>query len=250
VIDSHAFKSLSHPAKALLIELARQYVRDNNGRLLASSAYLAKRGWRSRDVITRAKAELIEAKLIYQTVQGHRPNKASWYALTWYTLDRLPGYDVGAAEGFRRGMYHSTPLPAPKPTRDELFEKWRDAGANGQKKPKAGEVLRPPPGLETPVVAPPQGLESEPPRPPDGTLIALLPTLSRPPDGNHLEIPFCTVESVQFASLPPTAQTVDDLPTYRCQLEQTPQLIAEQKRQRVGEMPMLLTCEYSTGCYQ
>jgi hypothetical protein len=79
VIDSRAYQALSCPAKALLIEIARQYVRDNNGRLLASSAYLAKRGWRSRDVITRAKAELIDAQLIYQTVQGHRPNKASWY---------------------------------------------------------------------------------------------------------------------------------------------------------------------------
>jgi len=207
VIDSQAYQALSYPAKALLIELARQYVRDNNGRLLASSAYLAKRGWRSRDVITRAKAELIDAKLIYQTVQGHRPNKASWYAVTWYTLDRLPGYDAGVVEGFRRGMYHTAPLPIPKPTRKALYDKWRDAGAADQKKPKAGEVLRPHHGLETPGIVPPHGLENEPPRPPHGTVKAPLPTLPRPPDGHHLEIPFCTADSVQSASLQPTAQT-------------------------------------------
>jgi hypothetical protein len=212
VIDSLAFKTLSYPAVALLIELARQYVRDNNGRLLASSAYLAKRGWRSRDVITRAKSELIDAQLIYQTVQGHRPNKASWYAVTWYTLDRLPGYDAGAVEGFKRGMYHTAPLSTPKPTREALFDKWRDAGASGRKRPKGGEVLIPPHGLETPGTVPPHGLENEPPRPPRGTVRPLSPTVPRPPDGNHLEIPFCTADSVQLASLQATAPATDDDP--------------------------------------
>ena len=54
VLDCPAYARLSHPARALLFELARQFVRDNNGRLLASAAYLAKRGWKSADVITRA----------------------------------------------------------------------------------------------------------------------------------------------------------------------------------------------------
>jgi hypothetical protein len=51
VLDSRAYLSLSHPAKALLLEIARQYVRDNNGRLLASRVFLAKRGWKSADTI-------------------------------------------------------------------------------------------------------------------------------------------------------------------------------------------------------
>jgi hypothetical protein len=41
VLDCPAYKALSHPARALLMEVARQYVRDNNGRLLLSGAYLA-----------------------------------------------------------------------------------------------------------------------------------------------------------------------------------------------------------------
>lgn len=110
VLDSDAYKGLSHPAKALLMEIARQYVRDNNGRLLASRAYLAKRGWNSADTIARAIKELIAARLIHQTVQGHRPNKASWFAVTWRTLDRIPGYDYGAAELFERGSYARRPL--------------------------------------------------------------------------------------------------------------------------------------------
>lgn len=128
VIDSDAYKGLSHPAKALLIEAARQYHHDDNGRMLLSKAYLVKRGWNSTDVITRARNELIKAGLIYQTVQGHRPNKASWYACTWWTLDRLKGYDEGALEGFVRSAYlrqqrptivgaplkKPTPMPKPK----------------------------------------------------------------------------------------------------------------------------------------
>lgn len=108
VLDCHAYARLSHPAKALLLELARQFVRDNNGRLLASRAYLAKRGWHSPDVIARAKRDLLEAGFIHETVTGHRPNKASWYAVTWRALDKLPGYDAGASEGFMRGAYQQT----------------------------------------------------------------------------------------------------------------------------------------------
>jgi hypothetical protein len=105
VLDCPAYQNLSHPAKALLFEFARQFVRDNNGRLLASSAYLSKRGWKSSDVITRAKRELINAGFIFETVKGHRPNKASWYAVTWRTLDKHLGYDEGAAQCFERGSY-------------------------------------------------------------------------------------------------------------------------------------------------
>lgn len=107
VLDSAAFTSLPHAARSLLIEVARQYKGDNNGRLLMSSKYLRPRGWKSADVISRNKRELLNANLIYETVMGHRPNRASWYALTWMTLDRIDGYDHGAYEGFRRGAYRS-----------------------------------------------------------------------------------------------------------------------------------------------
>ena len=118
VLDSSAYQSLSHPARSLLMELARQYVRDNNGRLLCSMAYLGPRGWSSNDVITRALRELVAAGFVHQTVQGHRPNKAGWYAITWQTLDRHAGYDAGAVEGFHRSAYQhlqqdSAPRTAP-----------------------------------------------------------------------------------------------------------------------------------------
>lgn len=105
VLDSEAYQGLSHPGKALLLEVARQYHSDDNGRMLLSSRYLAPRGWRSPEVITRAKRELLEAGLIFETVKGARPNKASWYAITWQSLDPHPAYDAGAWQAFVRGAY-------------------------------------------------------------------------------------------------------------------------------------------------
>ncbi len=163
VMDCAAYARLSHPAKALLFELARQFVRDNNGRMLLSGAYLAKRGWKSADVITRAKRELLAAGFIFETVKGHRPNRASWYAVTWRTLDKLPGYDTGAALTFERGAYQkSTPLK---------------------------KSLTPPYGVESPTTAPPHGVERQPATPSHGAIKATLCHFSTPSNGNHLEMP-------------------------------------------------------------
>lgn len=164
VLDCPAYKALSHPARALLMEVARQYVRDNNGRLLLSGAYLAKRGWKSNDVITRAKRELLEAGLIFETVKGQRPNKAAWYAVTWQSLDRLPGYDVGAAQLFERGAYRKrspqkiTPLT-----------------------PSGGELDR--------SIAPSRGVEMHLPTPSHGAMEGVFDHFSTPSGGDHLEIP-------------------------------------------------------------
>lgn len=124
VLDCSAYRGLSHPARSLLIEFARQYVRDNNGRLLASTKFLKNRGWNSADVIHRAKRELLEAGLIYETVKGHRPNKASWYAITWQGLDKDSRYDAGAWEGWKhaRSGYKNTALIPPNGTKGHFIE--------------------------------------------------------------------------------------------------------------------------------
>lgn len=156
VLDCPAYSKLSHPARTLLVEFARQFVRNNNGRLLASSSYLSKRGWNSPDVITRAKRDLLEAGFIYETVMGHRPNRASWYAVTWRDLDDLKGYDAGAKEGFRRGAYKAPERMKSKPTRDELYARGRDAG-------KQNAPLIPSDGIERPLIAPAPALARSPP---------------------------------------------------------------------------------------
>lgn len=164
VLDCPTYALLSHPARALLLEIARQFVRDNNGRLLASASYLSKRGWKSADVITRAKRELLAAGFIHETVKGHRPNKASWYAVTWQTLDRLPGYDPGAAETFVRGAYrHQAPIK--------------------------NASLRPPHGAGGASIAPSHGVGRHSPMPSHGAIRANFQPLSTPSRGNHLEKP-------------------------------------------------------------
>lgn len=164
VLDSPAYAALSHPARSLLLEIARQFVRDNNGRLLASAAYLSKRGWKSADVITRAKRELLAAGFIHETVMGHRPNKASWYAVTWRTLDRLPGYDEGAAKAFVRGAYQNA-------------------------------ELRPSHGVEGRPIAPSHGAGKARSIPSHGAIRPIFQGLSTPSRGNHLEKPSPVLET-------------------------------------------------------
>jgi hypothetical protein len=48
-------------AKALLIQIARQYSGHNNGGLLCSRVYMQIRGWNSSDMLIEAKRELIDA---------------------------------------------------------------------------------------------------------------------------------------------------------------------------------------------
>lgn len=159
VMDSAAYQGLSHPARSLLMELCRQYVRDNNGRLLASRAHLAKRGWKSADVIQRAKDELIAAGFVHETVKGQRPNKASWYALTFFSIDRIPGYDPGALESFERGAY------------------------------RKNASLSPSPGTESAPIAPSHGTEAPSPVPSHGAISTKKRPLSVPSHGHHLDMP-------------------------------------------------------------
>ena len=94
VLDSTAFKGASHPAKALLFDLIRQHNGNNNGHLHLSFSWLAKRGWNSRDVIQRARSELIERGLLIQTRQGGLNIGPSRFALTWLHISNFVGLDI------------------------------------------------------------------------------------------------------------------------------------------------------------
>ena len=172
VLDCPAYARLSMHARALLLEVARQFHRDDNGRMLLSRAYMATRGWKSADMLTKAKRELLDGGFIFQTVMGHRPNKASWYAVTWRTLDRLPGYDAGAEKCFERGAYQK-----------------------GQ--PLKNEVLRPLHGTEGASIAPPHGTESTPAVPPHGAIRPVFKHRAVPPHGHPLEQPSTALQTTQ-----------------------------------------------------
>jgi hypothetical protein len=117
VLDSPAYIALSVHAKALLVEIGRQLGPYNNGSLLCSRAMMAPRGWKSNDMLTKAKRELIDAGLLFQTVMGQRPNKASWYAVTWCVLAKVDGFDAGSAELFVRSAYRKATLAVVPKTR-------------------------------------------------------------------------------------------------------------------------------------
>lgn len=95
VLVSPGFKTLSNASIRVLLLVALQYNGSNNGRLRATPRYLAQFGCLSHDTIARARRELVEHGLLFQTVQGGRPNRASWYALPWQQLDADVHYDPG-----------------------------------------------------------------------------------------------------------------------------------------------------------
>jgi hypothetical protein len=106
MLESAGYRAASHTARSLLVDMAKQYTGRNNGTLTACVKYLAPLGWRSNDVIVRARRELIDCCLILETRKGARPNRAGWYALTWLDLDVTEGLDIDPKlyeRCFRRG---------------------------------------------------------------------------------------------------------------------------------------------------
>ena len=173
VLDSEAYMGLSHAARSLLLELARQLRPDNNGRLLASMNHLRPRGWTSGDTITRVLRELVNAGLIHQTVQGCRPSKASWYAVTWVAIERgINGYDHGAVESFQRGAYR-------------------------QKQPLKITPLTPSAGVGRAPTAPTIGVGRRRTAPTIGAVEGGFGTSPTPIVGNHLEKPSTGQQSEQ-----------------------------------------------------
>ena len=168
VIDCPNYQKLSANARSLLIEVARQYASGNNGRLLFSRAYLSKRGWNSSDMIAKGKKELIAGNFIYETVKGHRPNMASWYAITWQSINAIDGYDMGALKGFEKGAFiKNTPFTI--------------------------KGLRPSHGTVEDKIAPPCGTKVNVSRPPCGAIKAISNASSAPQCGHLLELPSLSI---------------------------------------------------------
>lgn len=120
LLDSRAFMGASYPAKALLFDVIRQHNGSNNGRLQLSFAWLGKRGWKSRDVIQRAKAELIARGLLIKTKQGGLNTGASWYAVTWLDISNFVGLDIQAKD-YHPGAWSSMDA-LPMPVKPQGYE--------------------------------------------------------------------------------------------------------------------------------
>ena len=96
VIHSVQYRGLGFAARALLFDIAAQYNRANNGKLVCSEKYLQPLGWKSHDTITRALRELTASGLLIPTRQGMRPpmSQPAWFALGWFDLDVWEGLDI------------------------------------------------------------------------------------------------------------------------------------------------------------
>jgi hypothetical protein len=157
VMQSRRYLALSHTARSLLWEFAFQLGGHNNGQLIATDRKLAERGWNSSGTISRAKRELLEAEFIFETVKGYRPNKASWFAVTWRALDPAPygkSYDPGVERMFFRSAYAKGDPLKVKPTRELLYARHRPAAQNAMLTPPA----RATPGSITPSADPRGGI--------------------------------------------------------------------------------------------
>ena len=86
VIDSPAYAALSFSACSLMLIMARQLTKTNNGHLQASFTWCGKRGFGSEHTLREAIADLIAHGFIYRT-RSHGANKA-WarYAITWLPI--------------------------------------------------------------------------------------------------------------------------------------------------------------------
>ena len=90
ILECDAYFRLSAKGVKLLIDLFGQYRGKNNGDFGMAWTVMEKRGWRSRDTLSRARRELLENGLIVQTRQGGR-NKCNLYAVTWLAIDECNG---------------------------------------------------------------------------------------------------------------------------------------------------------------
>lgn len=113
VMQSAAYRALGSSARALMLDIASQYVGGNNGRLLAGWTFMSEeRGWRSKHTVVNAKNELIACgALVVETRIGKFPSTSAWYACVWWPLDWCPEMEMSLAT-FPRSAYRNALLGA------------------------------------------------------------------------------------------------------------------------------------------
>ena len=93
VIDSPAFADMTFSAQSLLLLMARQLSKDNNGHLQATHSYMQAFGFSDR-TLTRATKELVEHGFLYRTRTGGYQQGASQYAVTWLPIKKREGLTI------------------------------------------------------------------------------------------------------------------------------------------------------------
>lgn len=83
--------ALSPKAVKLFNDIGGQYNGYNNGDLCASITLMKKRGWRSRDQLSKAIKELLARNWIILTRQGGLNMGPNLYAITWQPINECNG---------------------------------------------------------------------------------------------------------------------------------------------------------------
>lgn len=113
VMASPNYRALSAHAVKLLNDLGLQFRGANNGDLSAAWKIMQPRGWRSRDTLGRALAELLHFGMIEKTRQGGL-NHCSLYALTWLAIDECRNKLDVSATRVASGLWKTPQPPIPK----------------------------------------------------------------------------------------------------------------------------------------
>lgn len=90
VIDSPAYADLTFSARALLVQIARQLTKSNNGHLQATFTDMERFGF-SVNTLSRATHELITHGFIYKTKVGGFHQGAAQFAVTWLSVSNTHG---------------------------------------------------------------------------------------------------------------------------------------------------------------
>jgi len=96
VLDSLPYSDMTFSAHSLLLLMARQLTKDNNGHLQASFTWCKRYGFGSEHTVRAAIAELLSHGFIYRT-RSHGANGA-WakYAVTWLLITKRDGLFLDA----------------------------------------------------------------------------------------------------------------------------------------------------------
>lgn len=90
IIDSPNYRKLTCKAKALLVDVLRDYNRRNNGDLAITFSMMQERGWASDETLRDAREELIHFGFLKKSRQGGR-NHCNLFALTFFPVDECGG---------------------------------------------------------------------------------------------------------------------------------------------------------------
>lgn len=194
VLDSPGYRAASHPARSLLVDIARQFNGKNNGKLVACSKYLRPLGWKSSQTVAAAMQQLLELGLLVETRKGGFPNTASWFALAWRDLDHWQDLDINP-KLFQRGSYMQPPPKAATTRSTANATEARRQAALARRQAKDGAALVPMNGAKAPAITPRDGTKPATPAPLDGAIGPTARPSPTPLDGEYLETPSAAVAS-------------------------------------------------------